>query len=232
VEARGLTFGRVSHRASQHGDLRLGVDGRLGHLAVDASRGFLKTHPCRRALRLSGVLLYGTPASPAGVVAILSGWTDGLQWLEIPWQIGILLAIGGRRSLRDAVVPHVCASATSITCTFRCGTIGAALLWFPDPLRSSPRVPHVHFRRRAGRSSNWWYAHKRARSSGSRPPRASPRRITFIAKVLGRPIFSYSLSLVGFLGARDVLQPGGHSPFKSAGPVPELVGQRFRWSRA
>ena len=31
----------------------------------------------------------------AGVAAILSGWTDGLQWLEIPWQIGILLAVGG-----------------------------------------------------------------------------------------------------------------------------------------
>ncbi|WP_417808040.1 cbb3-type cytochrome c oxidase subunit I [Thioclava sp.] len=49
-------------------------------------------------LRLGWMVNLGTTiwniGVAAGVLAIANGWTDGLEWLEIPWQIDIALAIG------------------------------------------------------------------------------------------------------------------------------------------
>lgn len=30
-----------------------------------------------------------------GTIAIANGWSDGIEWLEFPWQIDLLLALGG-----------------------------------------------------------------------------------------------------------------------------------------
>src|SRR5260370_42403537 len=91
----------------------------------------------------------------AGVAAILSGWSDGLQWLEIPWQIGILLAVGGALcavplllTLRRRNVDHLYVSVWYIA---------AALLWFPI-LYVVAKVPYVHFGVEQA-IVNWWYAH-------------------------------------------------------------------------
>jgi cytochrome c oxidase cbb3-type subunit 1 len=64
-----------------------------------------------------------------GVVAILFGWNDGLEYLEIPWPIAPLFVIGGALTaiplfltLAQRRVKHLYVSVWYI---------GAALVWFP-----------------------------------------------------------------------------------------------------
>jgi cytochrome c oxidase cbb3-type subunit 1 len=152
----------------------------------------------------------------AGVVAILSGWTDGEQWLEIPWQIGILLAIGGALSampllltLRRRNVHHLYVSVWYIS---------AALLWFPI-LYVVAKIPHVHFGVEQA-IVNWWYAHNVLGLWLT--PLGLAAAYYFIAKVLGRPIYSYALSLVGFWAlAMFYSQAGIHHLI--GGPVPNWL---------
>ncbi|PVX70703.1 cbb3-type cytochrome c oxidase subunit I [Paraburkholderia unamae] len=157
--------------------------------------------------------LFWNGAVAGGVAAILCGWTDGQQWLEIPWQIGILFAVGGA----------LC--AVPLLCTLRRRTVdhlyvsvwyaSAALLWFPI-LYVVAKVPHVH----AGVEQaivNWWYAHNVLGLWLT--PIGLASAYYFIAKVLGRPIYSYSLSLVGFWAlAMFYSQAGIHHLI--GGPVP------------
>jgi len=45
-------------------------------------------------LPVVGAILWNIGVA-SGAVAIANGWTDGEEWLEIPWQIDILLAVAG-----------------------------------------------------------------------------------------------------------------------------------------
>ncbi|MXN73981.1 hypothetical protein GR157_04410 [Burkholderia sp. 4701] len=152
----------------------------------------------------------------AGVVAILSGWTDGLQWLEIPWQIGILIAVGGA----------LCAIPLLLTLTRRnihhlyvsVWYIAAALIWFPI-LYVVAKVPYVHFGVEQA-IVNWWYAHNVLGLWLT--PIGLGAAYYFIAKVLGQPIYSYNLSLVGFWAlAMFYSQAGIHHLI--GGPVPNWL---------
>jgi cytochrome c oxidase cbb3-type subunit 1 len=152
----------------------------------------------------------------AGVAAILSGWTDGLQWLEIPWQIGILLAIGGALcgvplllTLRQRKAHHLYVSVWYI---------GSALIWFPI-LYVVAKVPHVHFGVEQA-IVNWWFAHNVLGLWLT--PLGLGAAYYFIAKVLGRPIYSYNMSLVGFWAlAMFYSQAGIHHLI--GGPVPNWL---------
>jgi cytochrome c oxidase cbb3-type subunit I len=175
----------------------------------------LKTHLVGEHYAVWGAALWNAGVA-AGVVAILSGWTDGLQWLEIPWQIGILLAVGGALcamplllTLRQRNVHHLYVSVWYIS---------AALLWFPI-LYVVAKVPHVHFGVEQA-LVNWWYAHNVLGLWLT--PLGLGAAYYFIAKVLGRPIYSYSLSLVGFWAlAMFYSQAGIHHLI--GGPVPNWV---------
>jgi cytochrome c oxidase cbb3-type subunit I len=159
-----------------------------------------------------GALLWNG-AVAGGVAAILCGWTDGMQWLEIPWQIGTLFAAGGA------------CCAVPLLCTLRRRTVhhlyvsvwyaSAALLWFPI-LYVVAKVPHVHFGVEQA-IVNWWYAHNVLGLWLT--PIGLASAYYFIAKVLGRPIYSYHLSLVGFWAlAMFYSQAGIHHLI--GGPVP------------
>lgn len=159
-----------------------------------------------------GAMLWNC-ALAAGVVAILCGWSDGLQWLEIPWQIGIVLAIAGA----------LC--AVPLLCTIQRRTVhhlyvsvwyaSAALLWFPI-LYVIAKVPYVHMGVEQA-VVNWWYAHNVLGLWLT--PIGLASGYYFIAKVLGRPIYSYNLSLVGFWAlAMFYSQAGIHHLI--GGPVP------------
>jgi cytochrome c oxidase cbb3-type subunit 1 len=175
----------------------------------------LKTHLVGERYAVWGAAIWNAGVA-AGVVAILSGWTDGLQWLEIPWQIGILLAVGGALcamplllTLRQRNVHHLYVSVWYIS---------AALLWFPI-LYVVAKVPHVHFGVEQA-LVNWWYAHNVLGLWLT--PLGLGAAYYFIAKVLGRPIYSYSLSLVGFWAlAMFYSQAGIHHLI--GGPVPNWV---------
>ncbi|RKT98815.1 hypothetical protein C7H84_34935 [Burkholderia sp. Nafp2/4-1b] len=152
----------------------------------------------------------------AGVVAILLGWTDGLQWLEIPWQIGIMLALGGALcaiplllTIHRRRVDHLYVSVWYIC---------AALLWFPI-LYALAKVPYVHFGVEQA-LVNWWYAHNVLGLWLT--PLGVGAAYYFIPKVLGRPIYSYNLSLVGFWAlAMFYSQAGIHHLI--GGPIPPWV---------
>lgn len=55
----------------------------------------LKTPLVGGTFAVLGALLWNAGVV-AGLGSIAAGLSDGLEWLEIPWQIGILFAVGGR----------------------------------------------------------------------------------------------------------------------------------------
>jgi cytochrome c oxidase cbb3-type subunit I len=175
----------------------------------------LKTDLVGERFAVAGAGLWNAGVA-AGVVAILSGWTDGLQWLEIPWQIGILLALGGALcavplflTLMQRKVDHLYVSVWYIS---------AALVWFPI-LYVVAKVPYVHFGVEQA-IVNWWYAHNVLGLWLT--PLGLGAAYYFIAKVLGRPIYSYNLSLIGFWAlAMFYSQAGIHHLI--GGPVPNWL---------
>lgn len=175
----------------------------------------LKTRLAGARFAIAGAVLWNLGVA-AGCAAILFGWSDGLEWLEIPWQIGMLLAIAGALAavpllltLRRRTVDHLYVSVWYLA---------AALLWFPI-LYAVAKVPHVHF----GVESaivNWWFAHNVLGLWLT--PLGLGAAYYLIAKIVGRPIHSYNLSLIGFWAlAMFYSQAGIHHLI--GGPVPEWI---------
>jgi cytochrome c oxidase cbb3-type subunit 1 len=214
TESAWLTFGRV--RSAHLNMVIYGWASMAGlGIALWMLPRLLKTNLVGERFAVAGAGLWNAGVA-AGVVAILSGWTDGLQWLEIPWQIGILLAVGGALcavplflTLSRRTVDHLYVSLWYIL---------AALIWFPI-LYVVAKVPYVHFGVEQA-VVNWWFAHNVLGLWLT--PLGLGAAYYFIAKVLGRPIYSYSLSLVGFWAlAMFYSQAGIHHLI--GGPVPSWL---------
>ena len=152
----------------------------------------------------------------AGTVAIAMGYSDGLEWLEYPWQIDILLVIGGALvgvplwlTLLNRKVKHLYVSVWYI---------GAGLLWFPI-LFLIANWPGLHFGVQQA-SMNWWFGHNVLGLWFT--PIGLAASYYFIPKVIGKPIHSYNLSLLGFWSlAFFYSQVGGHHLI--GGPVPSWL---------
>jgi cytochrome c oxidase cbb3-type subunit 1 len=152
----------------------------------------------------------------AGTVAIAMGYSDGLEWLEYPWQIDILLVIGGALvgvplwlTLLNRKVTHLYVSVWYI---------GAGLLWFPI-LFLIANWPGLHFGVQQA-SMNWWFGHNVLGLWFT--PIGLAASYYFIPKVIGKPIHSYNLSLLGFWSlAFFYSQVGGHHLI--GGPVPSWL---------
>jgi len=152
----------------------------------------------------------------AGTVAIATGHSDGLEWLEYPWQIDILLVVGGALvgfplwlTLLQRKVKHLYVSVWYIA---------AGLLWFPI-LFLIANWPGLHFGVQQA-TMNWWFAHNVLGLWFT--PIGLAASYYFIPKVLGKPIHSYNLSLLGFWSlAFFYSQVGGHHLI--GGPVPSWL---------
>jgi cytochrome c oxidase cbb3-type subunit I len=152
----------------------------------------------------------------AGSTAIGMGYSDGLEWLEFPWQIDILLVIGGALvgfpmwlTLLARKVSHLYVSVWYIA---------AGLLWFPV-LFLIANWPGLHFGVQQA-TMNWWFGHNVLGLWFS--PIGLAAAYYFIPKVLGKPIHSYNLSLLGFWSlAFFYSQVGGHHLI--GGPVPSWL---------
>lgn len=151
-----------------------------------------------------------------GTLALFMGWTDGLEWLEYPWQLDALFVLGGAlaavpllQTLPRRRVDHLYISALYI--------IGA-LVWFPI-LFAVANLPGVH----SGVEHalvNWWFAHNVLGLWFT--PLALAAAYYLIPKIIGRPIYSYQLSLLGFWSlALFYSQVGVHHLI--GGPVPGWV---------
>ncbi|MCC5831174.1 MAG: cbb3-type cytochrome c oxidase subunit I [Phycisphaeraceae bacterium] len=130
-----------------------------------------------------------------GCVAILGGGSRGIEWMEFPWwaAMPIFMALGllgfwsvitfhGRRE------PHVYVSLWYL--------LGAAF-WFPWLYAASNLLLHITPIRGVSQASiNWWYGHNILGVWFT--PVGLAAAYYLLPKVLGRPIHSYYLSILGF----------------------------------
>lgn len=148
-----------------------------------------------------------------GTGALLFGESDGLEWLEFPWYADIPLVTGGALAavpliltLLDRRVQHLYVSAWYLL---------GALVWFPM-LFITGNIPNL-FGGVEQSMLNWWYAHNVLGLWLT--PLALAAAYYFIPKIVGAPIYSYGLSLIGFWSlALFYSQVGMHHLI--GGPVP------------
>ncbi|HEX6629876.1 MAG TPA: cbb3-type cytochrome c oxidase subunit I [Gemmatimonadaceae bacterium] len=140
---------------------------------------------------LVGAVLFSIGIA-VGLVAVLLGYNDGMEWLEAPrYAAGPFLVIGGGliglslfRTVAARRAEHLYVSVWYIL---------GAFIWFPM-LYVTAKWPTWSGVESA--AVNWFFAHNvlgfwlTAMSLGA--------AYYFIPKVLGRPIYSYQLSIIGF----------------------------------
>lgn len=149
----------------------------------------------------------------AGIGAIAVGWSDGMEYLEIPWQIGIFLAAGLAMiilpvlyTLVNRKVEHLYVSVWYLV---------AALLWV-TLLFVVAKLPGVHTGVQQA-TTNWWYGHNVLGLWFT--PVSVGAIYYFLPKIIGRPVRSYNLSILGFWTLAFFYgQVGGHHLI--GGPVP------------
>lgn len=163
-------------------------------------------------LPVYGALIWNL-ALAAGLAAIAHGLSDGEEWLEIPWQVDIFVAIGAAlfalplfRTMRARNVRHIYVTGWYFI---------AALGWFPM-LFVIANLPEIYYGAQQA-TVNWWFAHNVLGLWLT--PLGVGAAYYFIPKIIGKPIYSYALSLLGFWAlALFYSQVGIHHIV--GGPVP------------
>ena len=209
-----LTFGRlrtIHLNAVAYGWAPMAALG----IAIWMLPRLLKTRLMGGRFAMLGVMLWNAGLI-AGLGCIAVGLTDGLEWLEIPWQVDILLVIGGALvalplvfTLQNRRVKHLYVSIWYM---------GAALFWFPT-LFLIGNMPGLHFGVEQA-TMNWWFGHNVLGLFYT--PMALASVYYFLPKIIGRPVQSYNLSLLGFWALAFFYgQVGGHHLI--GGPVPSWL---------
>ncbi len=184
-----LTFGRI--RPAHLNSIMYG----WASLAGSGMIVWLTARLCRVPLQLGwlhyiAAILWNLGVL-AGTAAILLGYSQGLEWLEFPRFAGVLIAAG------------FLLFATSVVQTFRVRQVEhlyvslwyilASMLWFP--LLYVVANLGIYQGVVEG-AMNWWYAHNALAVWFT--PVGLAGAYYFIPKVIGRPIYSYYLGLLGF----------------------------------
>ncbi|MEO7941304.1 MAG: cbb3-type cytochrome c oxidase subunit I, partial [Burkholderiaceae bacterium] len=214
VQEAWLTFGRI--RTIHLNAVAYGWAPMAGlGTAMFVIPRLLKTPLMGARFAFVGAVLWNA-ALIAGLGSIGAGINDGLEWLEIPWQIGTLFALGGGLialplvfTLVNRKVEHLYVSVWYMAC---------ALFWLPVLLIVA-KMPGLHHGVQQA-AMNWWFGHNVLGLFYT--PLALASVYYFLPKVIGRPIQSYNLSLLGFWGLAFFYgQVGGHHLI--GGPVPEWM---------
>jgi cytochrome c oxidase cbb3-type subunit 1 len=150
-----------------------------------------------------------------GLSAIFLGYTDGMEWLEIPRPVDIIVAIsGGLMAISVLVtVAHRRTQHFYVSVWY----ILAAMIWFPI-IFVTANLPLFTGVNEA--AVNWWFAHNALGLWIT--PLGLGSAYYFIPKVVGRPIHSYSLSLLGFWSLAFFYSLNGHHHLVG-GPFPQWV---------
>jgi len=214
VQQAWLTFGRI--RTIHLNAVAYGWAPMAGlGISLFVIPRLLKTPLMGARFAFVGAVLWNA-ALIAGLGSIAAGVNDGLEWLEIPWQIGALFAAGGAligmplvMTLVNRRVDHLYVSVWYMGC---------ALFWLPV-LFIVAKMPGLHQGAQQG-AMNWWFGHNVLGLFYT--PLALASVYYFLPKIIGRPIQSYNLSLLGFWGLAFFYgQVGGHHLI--GGPVPEWM---------
>jgi cytochrome c oxidase cbb3-type subunit I len=211
VSQAWLTFGRlrtIHLNAVAYGWAPMAAFG----IAIWLLPRLLKTPLVGGRYAILGAMLWNAGLI-AGLGAIAAGVNDGMEWLEIPWQVDILIVVGGALiglplvyTLQARKVDHLYVSVWYM---------GAALFWFPI-LFLIGNLPALHFGVEQA-TMNWWFGHNVLGLFYT--PMALASVYYFLPKIIGRPVQSYNLSLLGFWTLAFFYgQVGGHHLI--GGPVP------------
>jgi cytochrome c oxidase cbb3-type subunit 1 len=160
---------------------------------------------------LGGAFINVGIASSIGAVG--AGWSDGMEYLEIPWQIGLFIQAGLICIISSVfyTLLHRKAHELYVSVWYHI----AALLWIAL-LFTVAKLPGVHFGVQQA-MTNWWYGHNVLGLWFT--PVALGAIYYFLPKTIGRRVRSYNLSLLGFWTlAFFYAQVGGHHLI--GGPVP------------
>jgi cytochrome c oxidase cbb3-type subunit I len=206
-----LTFGRIRTVHLNAVIYGWSTNGSLGIILWLLPR-LLRTHLHGAIWAMLGGTLLNVGVA-AGIGAIAIGWTDGMEYLEIPWQIGIFIVLGFVLIIASALytlvnrkVEHLYVSVWYFV---------AALLWIAL-LYIVGKLPGVHFGVQQA-TTNWWFGHNALGLWFT--PVAVGAIYYFLPKIIGRPVRSYNLSLLGFWTLAFFYgQVGGHHLI--GGPVP------------
>ena len=160
---------------------------------------------------LGGALINTGIAS--GIGAIAAGWTDGMEYLEIPWQIGIFIVAGFVCIIGPVLFTLVNRKVESLYVSV--WYMVAALLWIAL-LYIVGKLPGVHTGVQQA-TTNWWYGHNVLGLWFT--PISVGAIYYFLPKIIGRPVRSYNLSILGFWTLAFFYgQVGGHHLI--GGPIP------------
>jgi cytochrome c oxidase cbb3-type subunit 1 len=209
-----LSFGRLRTmhlNAVAYGWAPMGLLG----LAIWMLPRLLQTPLLGGRLVILGALIWNAGLI-AGLGGLAIGINAGMEWLEIPWQVGGLFAIGGMLiglpmafMLQRRRVHHLYVSVWYM---------GAALFWFPT-LYIVAKIPGVHFGVEQA-TMNWWFGHNVLGLFYT--PMSIAAIYYFLPKIIGRPVRSYNLSLLGFWTLAFFYgQVGAHHII--GGPIPEWL---------
>jgi cytochrome c oxidase cbb3-type subunit 1 len=148
-----------------------------------------------------------------GIGAIATGWTDGMEYLEIPWQFAIFIFVGFVFVILPVLFTLVNRKAEHLYVSV--WYMVAALLWMAL-LFLVGKLPGVHTGVQQA-TTNWWYGHNVLGLWFT--PVSVGAIYYFLPKVIGRPVSSYNLSILGFWTLAFFYgQVGGHHLI--GGPVP------------
>ncbi|AGW94352.1 MULTISPECIES: cbb3-type cytochrome c oxidase subunit I [Cupriavidus] len=214
TDSAWMTFGRlrtIHLNAVAYGWAPMGLLG----LAIWMMPRLLRTPLVGGRFAIFGAIVWNAGVV-AGLGAIAAGLSAGMEWLEIPWQIGGLFAVGGMMiglplvfMLQRRNVHHLYVSVWYM---------GAALFWFPV-LYIVAKIPGVHFGVEQA-TMNWWFGHNVLGLFYT--PLSLATIYYLLPKVIGKPVQSYNLSLLGFWTLAFFYgQVGAHHLI--GGPVPEWL---------
>ncbi len=188
-----LTFGRIR---PVHWDTAIYG---FGGLAASGTLLWLQARLCQVKLPFRGPLIIGgilyNLGMVLGVIAVLAGYSTGVETLEFPvWAMTFL------------VLPFVVIVIANFTMYARKKTqhtyvsqwyLMAVTVWFPVLVLSAEAC--INFGAVDGVAqaiANWWYGHNVVGLFAT--PTGIAAAYYLIPKVIGKPIHSYHLSLVGF----------------------------------
>jgi cytochrome c oxidase cbb3-type subunit 1 len=151
--------------------------------------------PIRHPRLLLGSAVLWNIGNLMGLVGVLGGWSTSVEWLEYPPVAALVLTAAFVPVMIEAVSMvrrrqpgHVYVSQWYLLAAFfwfpwLYATAQVLLFWHPAPGPAQPAV-------------NWWYAHNTLGLWFT--PVGLASAYYFIPKVIGKPIHSYYLSMVGF----------------------------------
>lgn len=188
-----LTFGRV--RSAHLTSVIFG----WSNNAIYCLALWVMARLCRAKVRHGGLLLvagiFWNIGVAIGVIGILTGKMTSVEWLEMPAEVApilifsyVLIAIWGILCFSNRQSDHVYVSQWYIL---------AALFWFPWLyVIAEVMILFVPARGVVQSVTNWWFVHNVLGLWMT--PVALGIAYYLIPKVLGKPIYSYYLSVMGF----------------------------------